>query len=121
MYVGASRYEAGLLAESESGGQGVHLLDDGFQHRQLARDLDIVVMHRSDLRQRLLPVGRLREPLSSLRRADVIVLRYEDADLESQLRLHAREECRFWRVRRTARARQPCAAGCSLLRYRAAG
>ncbi len=101
VYVGASRYEAGLLAESESGGQGVHLLDDGFQHRQLARDLDIVVMHRSDLRQRLLPVGRLREPLSSLRRADVIVLRQEDEDLESQLRLHVRKECRFWRVRRT--------------------
>jgi tetraacyldisaccharide 4'-kinase len=101
VYVGASRLEAGLLAESESGAQGVHLLDDGFQHRQLARDLDIVVMHRSDLRQRLLPAGRLREPLSSLRRADVIVLRSEDADLESQLRLHARQECRFWRVRRT--------------------
>jgi tetraacyldisaccharide 4'-kinase len=104
VYVAASRYEAGQLAERESGApgiqQGVHLLDDGFQHRQLARDLDIVVLHRSDLRQRLLPVGRLREPLSSLRRADVIVLRYEDADLESQLRVHLRRECCFWRVRR---------------------
>lgn len=107
VYVGASRHEAGLLAECESGGQGVHLLDDGFQHRQLARDLDIVVMHSSDLRQRLLPVGRLRESLSSLQRADVIVLRYEDADLESQLRLHARKECRFWRMRRTVALDSP--------------
>jgi tetraacyldisaccharide 4'-kinase len=100
VYVGASRYEAGLLAEGELGGRGVHLLDDGFQHRQLARDLDIVVMHSSDLQQRLLPAGRLREPLASLRRAGVVVLRQEDAELESTLRVHTRLECRFWRVRR---------------------
>jgi tetraacyldisaccharide 4'-kinase len=100
VYVGASRYQAGLLAEKESPGPGVHLLDDGFQHRQLARNLDIVVMHRSDVGQRLLPAGRLREPLASLRRADVIVLREEDAELESALRVYARSEACFWRVRR---------------------
>src|SRR6202012_4938344 len=57
VYVGAKRYEAGLLAEAELKAEGrrVHLLDDGFQHRQLARDLDIVVMHRSDLQARRLP------------------------------------------------------------------
>jgi tetraacyldisaccharide 4'-kinase len=107
VYVGASRYEAGLLAESELGGQGVHLLDDGFQHRQLARDLDIVVMHRSDLQQRLLPAGRLREPLASLRRAGVIVLRHEDAEIEPTLRVHTRPECRFWTVRRTLALSSP--------------
>ena len=103
VYVGASRYEAGLLAEAEIEIEGahVHLLDDGFQHRQLARNVDIVVMHRSDLRERLLPAGRLREPLPSLRRADVIVLRHEDAELESKIRVYAGEQCRFWRVRRT--------------------
>jgi tetraacyldisaccharide 4'-kinase len=106
VYVGASRYQAGLMAESEALGQGVqargvHLLDDGFQHRQLARDLDIVVIHRSDLTQRLLPAGRLREPLSSLRRAGVIVLRGEDADLESALRAYVRSDCCFWRVQRS--------------------
>ena len=120
VYVGASRYEAGLLAESEPGGQGVHLLDDGFQHRQLARDLDIVVMHRSDLQQRLLPAGRLREPLASLRRAGVVVLRQEDAELESTLRVHTRPECRFWRMRRTLALQSPMQPGNSLLRYRAA-
>jgi tetraacyldisaccharide 4'-kinase len=103
VYVGASRYEAGLLAEAELGTEGrhVHLLDDGFQHRQLARDVDIVVIHRSDLHQRLLPAGRLREPLSSLERAGVIVLRQEDSELESALRVYVGKECRFWHVRRT--------------------
>ena len=119
VYVGASRYDAGLLAESESGRPGVHLLDDGFQHRQLARDLDIVVMHRSDLQQRLLPAGRLREPLASLRRAGVMVLRHEDAELESALRVYTRPECRFWRVRRTLALQSPlqrAVAFCALAR-----
>ena len=107
VYVGASRYAAGLLAESEHGGPGVHLLDDGFQHRQLGRNLDIVVAHRSDLQGRLLPAGRLREPLSSLLRADVIVLRQEDAELESAFRAYARNDCCFWRVRRRLVLRRP--------------
>ena len=86
VYVGASRYEAGQLAESQSFGPGVHLLDDGFQHRKLARAADIVVVHASDFQQQLLPAGRLREPLSSLHRASVVVLRAEDAGLERELR-----------------------------------
>lgn len=90
VFVGASRYQAGLLAEAdfqESGRQtlAVHLLDDGFQHRQLARDIDIVVVHRSDFAERLLPAGRLREPLSAMRRADFLALREEDHDLEPRL------------------------------------
>jgi tetraacyldisaccharide 4'-kinase len=107
VYVGANRYEAGLLAENESRRPSVHLLDDGFQHRQLARDLDIVVMHRSDLQQRLLPAGRLREPLASLRRAGVIVLRHEDAELEPALRAHTQTDCRFWRIRRSLTLQSP--------------
>jgi tetraacyldisaccharide 4'-kinase len=85
VYVGASRFDAGLLAERETSQPGVHLLDDGFQHRQLARDADIVVLHRSDFSQALLPAGRLREPLRSLRRASILVLRDEDRDLEAEL------------------------------------
>ena len=99
VYVGASRYQAGLLAEAD-GEPHIHLLDDGFQHRQLARTVNIVVIHRSDLGERLLPAGRLREPLSSLRRANVIVLRQEDAELESKLRVFTTPECRVWRVHR---------------------
>jgi tetraacyldisaccharide 4'-kinase len=102
VYVGASRYEAGLLAEAD-GQPHLHLLDDGFQHRQLARTVDIVVMHRTDLTERLLPAGRLREPLSSLRRAHVVVLRQEDAEFEAAVRTHMRPEAHLWRVRRTLR------------------
>lgn len=71
--VGEDRYEAGCLAEEEFGTQ-VHLLDDGFQHRALARDFDIVLVTPQDANDRLLPVGRLREPLKSLQRADAVVL-----------------------------------------------
>jgi tetraacyldisaccharide 4'-kinase len=86
VYVGASRYQAGLLAERQAQRSGIHLLDDGFQHRKLARDLDIVVLHASDLEETLLPAGRLREPLVALNRASAIVLRAEDRALESDLR-----------------------------------
>lgn len=71
--VGEDRYEAGLEAEKRFGTQ-LHILDDGFQHRQLARDLDIVLVTPEDAGDKLMPGGRLREPLSSLKRADVVVL-----------------------------------------------
>ncbi len=71
--VGEDRYEAGRFAESRFGAQ-VHLLDDGFQHRGLARAFDIVLVTLEDARDRLLPAGRLREPLRSLQRADAVVL-----------------------------------------------
>ncbi len=71
--VGEDRYDAGRYAESKFGPQ-LHLLDDGFQHRRLARDFDIVLVTPQDVTDRLLPVGRLREPLRSLRRADAIAL-----------------------------------------------
>ena len=71
--VGEDRYEAGRFAESRLGAQ-LHLLDDGFQHRGLARDFDIVLVTPQDASDRLLPAGRLREPLSTLRRADAVVL-----------------------------------------------
>jgi tetraacyldisaccharide 4'-kinase len=87
VYVGPSRHAAGLLAgQRPSRGVRAHLLDDGFQHRRLARAVDIVVLHRSDFSERLLPAGRLREPLSSLRRASIAVLRVEDAAFEPELR-----------------------------------
>ncbi len=54
----------------------VLLLDDGFQHRRLARDLDLVLLDATDPwgQGRLLPRGLLREPISGLRRAGVILL-----------------------------------------------
>jgi tetraacyldisaccharide 4'-kinase len=71
--VGEDRYEAGCFSESRFGTQ-IHLLDDGFQHRGLARDFDIVLVTPEDARDRLLPTGRLREQLHALQRADAVVL-----------------------------------------------
>jgi tetraacyldisaccharide 4'-kinase len=71
--VSEDRYEAGRFAESRFGAQ-LHLLDDGFQHRGLARDFDIVLVTPQDAEDRMLPAGRLRESLRSLRRADAVVL-----------------------------------------------
>jgi tetraacyldisaccharide 4'-kinase len=71
--VGESRYAAGRVAERKFQPQ-LHILDDGFQHRSLDRDFDIVLMTERDFGDRMLPSGRLREPLSSLARADAVVL-----------------------------------------------
>jgi tetraacyldisaccharide 4'-kinase len=71
--VGEDRFEAGHFAESKFGPQ-LHLLDDGFQHRALARDFDIVLVTPQDAHDQLLPVGRLRETLRSLQRADAVVI-----------------------------------------------
>ncbi|HST10332.1 MAG TPA: tetraacyldisaccharide 4'-kinase [Terriglobales bacterium] len=71
--VGEDRYQAGVFAE-EKFGPRLHLLDDAFQHRALARDFDIVLVSADDARDRLLPAGRLRESRQSLTRADAVVL-----------------------------------------------
>ncbi|MBZ5492980.1 MAG: tetraacyldisaccharide 4'-kinase [Acidobacteriia bacterium] len=71
--VGADRYQAGLLAEQKFSTK-LHLLDDGFQHRRLHRDFDIVLLPSEDQTGSLLPTGRLREPISALSRADSVVL-----------------------------------------------
>ena len=70
--VGESRYQAGVYSEKKYGPR-LHILDDGFQHRALVRDFDIVLLTAEDIHDRLLPSGRLREPFSSLKRADAIV------------------------------------------------
>jgi tetraacyldisaccharide 4'-kinase len=56
------------------------VLDDGFQHRQLHRDLDLVLVdaRAGTFADRLLPAGHLREPLENLRRADAIVVTHAD-------------------------------------------
>ena len=73
--VGADRVRAAetLLAKL---GRHVILLDDGFQHRRLARDVDLVCFDctESESSLHLLPAGRLREPLRNLKRADAVVL-----------------------------------------------
>ncbi len=75
--VDENRVRGGEKAVKELGVDLI-ILDDGFQHRRLKRDLDIVLIKKDDLKNRVLPFGRLREPLTSLKRADAIVLTYQD-------------------------------------------
>jgi tetraacyldisaccharide 4'-kinase len=63
---------AGAMARHTFGATAL-VLDDGFQHRQMARDVDIVLVTPADLTGRRAPFGRLRESSSTLRRADAIV------------------------------------------------
>lgn len=92
VYVAKQRYDAGLLAEADAQAEGanatrlrVHLLDDGFQHRQLARDIDILILNQSDWRDRLLPAGNLREGQRAARRAHVIAIPAEEPEFASEL------------------------------------
>ena len=71
--VGADRYLSGRLAE-EQFGVTVHLLDDGFQHFGLVRDVDLLVTGEEDLADCPLPVGRLREPLAVAAQADAALV-----------------------------------------------
>src|SRR5262245_11491740 len=73
--VGESRYEAGRVAVERCGADAL-VLDDGFQHRTIVKDLEIVTVAGTDPwgNGRLFPRGILREPLSALRRAHVVVV-----------------------------------------------
>lgn len=72
--VGADRFAKGK--ELEDADVNWFILDDGFQHLQLARDVDIVLLDATNPfgGGHLLPAGRLREPVSALRRADIVVI-----------------------------------------------
>jgi tetraacyldisaccharide 4'-kinase len=71
--VGSDRYLSGRLAERQLGAT-VHILDDGFQHFQLARDADLLVTGEDDLNDRPLPAGRLREGLAAAVHADAAIV-----------------------------------------------
>jgi tetraacyldisaccharide 4'-kinase len=71
--IGKDRYEQGRRIENDV---DLFLLDDGYQHVQLARDVNILLMDavRPLGKERLLPAGRLREPVSAMDRADILVI-----------------------------------------------
>lgn len=71
--VGRRRIDAGRLVEARFG-RCVHVLDDGFQHLGLARDLDLVAIEAEDLTGRPMPAGVLRERPAALARADFVLL-----------------------------------------------
>jgi tetraacyldisaccharide 4'-kinase len=94
--VAARRVDAGRLVEGRFG-SCVHVLDDGFQHLRLARDLDIVAIEAEDLTGRAMPAGALRERPSALARADLVLLSARDGapfppglDASRTLRWHRR-------------------------------
>jgi tetraacyldisaccharide 4'-kinase len=67
-------------------GERVHVLDDGFQHLRLARDLDVVCLDVRDLFDRPLPAGRLREAPRAIARAQLVLLTRLEAVGEDELR-----------------------------------
>ncbi len=68
------RHLAGVLAERRLG-CSVHVLDDGFQHLRLARDLDVIVTAPGEIPHgRVLPLGRLREPMEAASRAQLVIV-----------------------------------------------
>jgi tetraacyldisaccharide 4'-kinase len=84
--VGKDRFAEGQRIEQQRS-VDVFLLDDGFQHLPLARDLDILMLDGSHKlkEQWLLPSGVLREPISACRRADILVVtrKIERPDIEA--------------------------------------
>jgi tetraacyldisaccharide 4'-kinase len=73
--VGPDRYASGRRLEAQQS-VDVFLLDDGFQHLQLARDLDVLMLDgsRKLKNEWLLPAGTLREPVAACRRADILIV-----------------------------------------------
>lgn len=92
--VGADRWAGAEAARAQ--GADLVILDDGFQHRRLGRDLDLVLVDSNKPlgEERMLPAGRLREPLHALRRADLVLITRADpqeryAWIERVVREHA--------------------------------
>lgn len=73
--ISRDRYRAGMYARKHFGSK-MFILDDGFQHLRLKRDLNFLLMDATDPfgNGHLLPWGPLREPLTQLRRADAVIL-----------------------------------------------
>jgi len=82
--VGANRHQQGVRLEQK--GVDIFLLDDGFQHLQLARDVNILLLDASRPlnNESLLPAGPLREPLSEMGRADLLVFTRAETSARSR-------------------------------------
>jgi tetraacyldisaccharide 4'-kinase len=79
----------------------LHLLDDGFQHRQLARSFDVVLVTAEDLNDTLMPTGNLREGFGALQRAHAVVVREDELkDVKERAWKLMREGAQMWVVRR---------------------
>lgn len=104
----ADRHAAGLLAESRFS-PTVHLLDDGFQHVRLWRDIDLLMVDETDLADRVLPAGRLREPLANGAIADAVLVQGDERAVKAvAARLHVSAG---FRVVRTLGRAMPLSSG----------
>jgi tetraacyldisaccharide 4'-kinase len=119
--VASRRYDAGFMAEANEPGSNqpaVHLLDDGFQHRRLHRDIDILLLNRQDWHDTLLPAGNLREPIKAAHRATVIAIPTDDPEFEAELKAW-NWQGPVWRLRRkmqTPPIAGPVVAFCGIAR-----
>ena len=132
VFVAGQRFGAGQLAEASAPPDvshlhlpKVHILDDGFQHRQLYRDVDILLLDRHDWhKDGLLPAGNLREPTEAARQATVIAIPAPDKASEFEAALRAWGwEGPVWRLHRKmdvpappANEAGPMAAFCGIAR-----
>lgn len=119
VFVAAQRYKAGRLAEAAHATQ-VHLLDDGYQHRQLHRDVDILLVDAQDFGDYLLPAGNLREPLSAMRRAQIVAIPAGEMELEAKVKARGWLGP-IWRLRRqmdVPSIEGPVVAFCGIARCR---
>lgn len=83
--VAEDRYVAGRFAEAILGAT-VHVLDDGFQHLGLRRDVDLLLLSERDAADpRTLPGGRLREPLEAARAAHAVLVETPDPAAADEL------------------------------------
>ena len=96
--VDRDRYEAGRWLEARSR-ISVFILDDGYQHLRLARDLNLLLIDASEPldRAKMIPFGRLREPITAMGRADAVIVTRSDQPfdrraLENAIRKFARAE-----------------------------
>ena len=89
------------MSQPSRSAKAVHLLDDGFQHRQLARSFDVVLVTAEDLSDTLMPAGNLREGFGALERADAVVVREDELeDVKERAWKLMREGAQMWVVRR---------------------
>jgi len=81
--IGANRYETANILLRQFPSTDVLLLDDGFQHARVKRDLDVVLLDGLDPfgQEGVVPLGRLREPLDALSRAGALVVTRAETDL----------------------------------------
>ena len=90
MVVVSNRDRVAGAKQAIAQGADVILLDDGFQHRRLARELDVVLLSADDSAAHLLPRGPGREPLHALRRGGFVIITRKSASPDAAMMLETR-------------------------------